>query len=95
MTRYRITVRGDNIELRGYIDADEDHGHLVQLANAVERFGVVVASKAEDDYNPFRAIAGGQEEWIETINEPPGAYGFGYNPNPDTHVQPGAVQRTS
>ena len=53
--RYRITVRGLGIELRGYVDQglDEDQPTLIEFANAMEPFGVVVASPAEPDYDPF------------------------------------------
>lgn len=47
--RHRITVRGQGMELRGY--ADE---HLPEeLAQVLAPF-LVVASPAEDDYDPFK-----------------------------------------
>ena len=58
--RYRITVRGEHIELRGYIDGDKDEqGHprlpvnLAEFAKAMKPFGIVVASPADEHYNPF------------------------------------------
>jgi hypothetical protein len=77
--RYRVTIRTDQIELRGYVDGVKT---LVELAEAMKPITMVICSPADDDYNPFRAIAGGQEDWIETINEV-------------DYVQPGSVQRTS
>jgi hypothetical protein len=49
--RYRITVRGEDTELRGYIDGDESR--LRKLSLLMEPFGLVVASPAQPDYNPF------------------------------------------
>jgi hypothetical protein len=50
--RFRITVRGDDTELRGYIDGEQST--LRKLALLLEPFGLVVASTAAEDYNPFR-----------------------------------------
>jgi hypothetical protein len=54
--RFRITVRGDGIELRGYIDGPEGNEYkpVSDLSDALDPFGMVIASAAEDDYNPFR-----------------------------------------
>lgn len=52
--RYRITVRGTDIELRGYIDGDAT---LLLASRALDGIGIVVASPAEDDYNPFSGAA--------------------------------------
>lgn len=53
--RYRITVRGLGLELRGITDQglDEDQPSLAEFAEAMKPFGVVVASEATDDYDPF------------------------------------------
>lgn len=56
--RFRITVRGDHAEVRGYLDTSDDavgegHPELVAFAEAMKPFGIVVASPAEDTYNPF------------------------------------------
>jgi len=51
MGRFRITVRGENAELRGYMDADMEA--LIAFSDVMKPYGVVVASNAEDDYNPF------------------------------------------
>lgn len=53
--RYRITVRGLGLELRGIMDQglDEDQPSLAEFAKAMEPFGIVVASEATDDYDPF------------------------------------------
>lgn len=53
--RFRITVRNDHpqrVELRGYVDAP-DMIFLEQFAAAMKPFGLVMASPADDDYNPF------------------------------------------
>lgn len=55
--RFRITVRGDSTgghdrtELRGYLDGSI--GDVNRLAVAMEPFGIVIASGADDDYDPF------------------------------------------
>jgi hypothetical protein len=51
VSRFRITVRGTDIELRGYIDGEAT---LRVTAKVMEGIGLVVASPAEDDYNPFQ-----------------------------------------
>lgn len=54
--RCRITVRGSNpkVELRGYID---DFEQVQTFAHALEHVWgtevMVMASPADDDYNPF------------------------------------------
>lgn len=50
--RFRITVRGNGIELRGYMDGDESN--LSDLATRMEPFGMVVASPAVDNFDPFK-----------------------------------------
>jgi hypothetical protein len=50
MTRYKITVRGTDIELRGYLDGE---GTLRLTAKSLEGIGLVVASEAPDGWNPF------------------------------------------
>jgi hypothetical protein len=53
--RFRITVRGDGVELRGYLDVGDqrDAPSLAQFAEDMKPYGLVVASVADDDYNPF------------------------------------------
>jgi len=55
--RFRVTVRGDGVELRGYFDdndrADVRNG-LVEFSDAMRPYGVVLASVATRDYDPFR-----------------------------------------
>lgn len=53
MTKFRITVRGDDIELRGYLSGIEA---TRELADAVKPFGwIVVASVSEDqDKTPVK-----------------------------------------
>lgn len=52
MTRYKITLRGVDIELRGYVDGD---ANLRIIADTVDPMGLmVVASVAPDDFDPFR-----------------------------------------
>lgn len=53
MTRYRLTIRGTDMELRGYVDTNPED--LAAFAASVEGRGVVIASIAEPDYNPFRS----------------------------------------
>jgi hypothetical protein len=48
--RYKITVRGTDMELRGYLDGEAT---LRVTAKVMEGIGLVIASPAEDDYNPF------------------------------------------
>lgn len=48
--RSRVTIRGEGVELRGYVD---EAARLVALAEAMRPFGLVIASPAEDDYDPF------------------------------------------
>jgi hypothetical protein len=49
--RYRITVRADDMELRGYIDGEDNFRRIGQ---ALDRIAPVIASIAEPDYNPFK-----------------------------------------
>lgn len=51
MTRFRVTVRGTDVELRGYIDGTAT---LRLASQQLEGIGLVIASPAEDDYNPFQ-----------------------------------------
>jgi hypothetical protein len=48
--RHKITVRGTDIELRGYLDGE---ANLRLLAQQMEGIGLVIASPAEDDFDPF------------------------------------------
>jgi len=63
--RFRITVRGNDIELRGYMDGDGQD--LNALSLAMDPFGMVVASQAEDSYNPWAATADASMELILSI----------------------------
>jgi len=54
--RWRITVRGEGTELRGYFNQMDD---LEEFARVMEPFGIVMASPAEDDYDPFASWEGG------------------------------------
>ena len=53
--RVRITVRSDRPrnELRGYIEI-EDMSELEAFARAMKPFGLVMASPADHDYDPFQ-----------------------------------------
>ena len=53
MSNFRVTVRGNNVELRGFVDS---YDGLAALANAVEPFGwIVIGSVAEDaESTPIR-----------------------------------------
>lgn len=56
--RYRTTIRGEGVELRGYIDAKTQE-ELVELAEYAKPYGwLLIASPAEDDYDPFKESAG-------------------------------------
>lgn len=52
--RIRITVRGDNprVELRGYMDV-KSYEWLGAFSEAMKPYGIVVASQADRDYDPF------------------------------------------
>ena len=50
--RYRITVCNDDIELRGWIDVDAME-NLSGFAEKMKDIGLVIASPAADDYDPF------------------------------------------
>lgn len=56
--RWRITIRGDDagarVELRGY--ADLSQARLIDLSNAMKPYGLVIASPADNDYDPFAEI---------------------------------------
>jgi hypothetical protein len=45
--RYRITVRGEDLDLRGYLEDSLPGERLLDFAAAMEPFGIVVASVAE------------------------------------------------
>ncbi len=47
--RYRITLRGEDTELRGFSDNGEFLARLAGAANPM----LVLTSLADDDYNPF------------------------------------------
>lgn len=64
MTRNRITVRGEGIELRGYIDAESGNEIERLFADDLDERAVIMVSPAEDDYNPFVS------ELPEGISEP-------------------------
>ena len=54
--RFRITVRGDDIELRGYVDGEQAlHKLATALGDSENSPGIalVIASPADDHYNPF------------------------------------------
>lgn len=50
--RYKVTVRGDGAELRGYVTVPTMEA-LGLAAKAVKPIGVMVASPAAEDFNPF------------------------------------------
>ena len=49
--RWRITIRENNVELRGWIDCE--YPDLVAYSQAVKPLGIMVASPAPPGYNPF------------------------------------------
>lgn len=66
--RYRITVRGENTELRGYL-VPTDNNMLSELAECMKPFGMVVASAADDTYDPFREEQARELHHFETEQE--------------------------
>lgn len=54
MPRFRLTIRGEGIEVRGYTTIE---GLAAMTAPPGEQPYIVMASVAEDDYDPFRLIA--------------------------------------
>lgn len=55
--KFRITVRGQKVELRGYVEA-ADSAEIDAMLAELNRFGtatesMVVYSPALDEYNPF------------------------------------------
>ena len=65
--RFRITVRSDQPrnELRGYLDI-EGIADLEAFARAMEPYGIVMASPADDDYDPFGSTPWGPEPEART-----------------------------
>jgi hypothetical protein len=55
MTRYRITVHGIGVQLRGYIDGGDQLNRFAKaLATMHPQDPTIVASPAEPDHDPFR-----------------------------------------
>lgn len=51
--RFRTTVRGEGVEMRGYMDGDMSS--LQDLAEYVKPYGwMLIASPADADYDPFK-----------------------------------------
>jgi hypothetical protein len=57
--RFRITVRGEGMELRGWFDDTQWIPALQEFSTAMIPFGIVLASEADDDYDPFQSWEGG------------------------------------
>lgn len=53
VTTFRITVRGQNTELRGFHREEPGTETLGPLSQAMVPYGMVIASHAENDYDPF------------------------------------------
>jgi hypothetical protein len=49
--RFRLTLRGEDVEMRGYLDGPVEM--LYELAAAVKPYGILVASPAPEGYDPF------------------------------------------
>jgi hypothetical protein len=51
--RWRITIRNDDPcrEIRGYFDGT--YGDLSMFSDAMKPYGLVIASPADDDFDPF------------------------------------------
>jgi hypothetical protein len=61
--RYRVTIRGEGTELRGYATPEA----LAELADIHTDTAVVVASPVDDTYNPFeepKPLAGTPETLV-------------------------------
>jgi hypothetical protein len=67
MTRFRITVRGEGAELRGYIDGSTDT--LGDFSNLMAPVGLVIASPAPDDFDPFGISEPGHPPTPETSTD--------------------------
>jgi hypothetical protein len=53
MSRFKVTIRGDGTEVRGYATPDA----LVALGSDTSDPYVVIVSAAEDDFDPFVDMA--------------------------------------
>lgn len=51
--RFRITVRGDGVELRGYVERDSLNQVERLFADDLQEDATLIVSRADDDYNPF------------------------------------------
>lgn len=71
MNRFKITVRGLGVELRGYMDelTDEDAPSLIDFSEAMKPLGLVIASPAGRDYNPFQISEPDNPPTIEMSRE--------------------------
>lgn len=65
--RHRITVRADNVELRGYFDGE--HESLQEFADNMAPVGMVIASVADDHWNPFGPPVDEVAELISEVRE--------------------------
>lgn len=69
MTRFRITVRGEGIELRGRIDADSPNEIERLFADDLDERAIIIASPAADDYDPFAITEPDRPPTIESSRE--------------------------
>jgi hypothetical protein len=64
--RWRITVRGEGVELRGWLDDTEWIPALQELSEVMKPFGVVIASPAHEAYDPFVDWEGGNPPGVSS-----------------------------
>lgn len=65
--RHRITVRADNVHLRGYFDGDTNR--LTDFSQVMAPVGMVIASVADENYDPFRISQPDSEPTIQASME--------------------------
>lgn len=89
--RFRITIRGDEVELRGRLDGDL--ADIQQMARDAAPW-VVVASPAADDYDPFDPAISLQHLAAENArlreqlaSPPPGWYTLGTHGHAETPME--------
>lgn len=63
--RWRITLRGEDVELRGYVDCSLPELEL--MSEQVKPLGLLIASQADDDYNPFGSGSMTRNEILERM----------------------------
>jgi len=75
--KHRVTVRGHGLELRGFIDSEQTD--LVEFSNALNGFGLVIASPMEPMVEPFDGqpdLEGSRAKIMEFLADVPDAPTF-------------------